>query len=83
MLEKEELLKRIEINPRVMVGKPVIKGTRITVVHVLGLLADGMTPQEIVDQYRRITEDDVAACLAFAHEALDDVTFMPILASNC
>jgi uncharacterized protein (DUF433 family) len=48
MNDKTKLLKRIVINPHIMVGKPTIAGTRLTVQHILGLLAQGMTVQEIL-----------------------------------
>lgn len=82
MLTKEELLCRIEIDPEVMVGKPVIRGTRLTVAHILGLLAAGWTNKQIITEYKKIDENDIAACLLFAHEAIDDVTFIP-LTNNC
>jgi len=50
----------------VLVGKPVIKGTRISVELVIDLLARGWTPQQIVEQYDHITLDDVQACLVYA-----------------
>ena len=75
---KNELLKRITINPKVMVGKPVIRGTRLTVQHIVGLLASGMTENEIVSEYDGLTHDDIQACLLFAAEALEDSTFMPL-----
>jgi len=75
---KNELLKRITINPKVMVGKPVIRGTRLTVQHIVGLLASGMTKNEIVSEYDGLTHDDIQACLLFAAEALEDSTFMPL-----
>jgi uncharacterized protein (DUF433 family) len=60
----EELLKRIVIDPKVMVGKPVIKGTRIPVSHILERLAGGMAPAEIIADLPRLTLDDIrAACL--------------------
>lgn len=68
MLTKEELLSRIEIDPEVMVGKPVIKGTRLTVDHILGLLGAGWTIEQLVAEYRKIDANDIAACLLFAHE---------------
>lgn len=46
-MKKKKLLERIVVNPEVMVGKPVIKGTRLTVQYILGLLAQGVTPDEI------------------------------------
>ena len=77
-MEKNELLKRITMNPKVMVGKPVIRGTRLTVQHIVGLLASGMTEDEIVNEYEGLTQDDIRACLLFAAEALEDSAFMPL-----
>lgn len=57
---------RIEVNPRVMHGKPVIKGTRILVGLILGYLAGGMTVQEILEEYPTLTHEDVLACLEYA-----------------
>ncbi len=71
MLTKEELLNRIHIDPNIMVGKPVIRGTRLTVGHILGLLADGWTFQEINAEHRKLTAEDIAACLVFAQETVD------------
>ncbi|MEM2004585.1 MAG: DUF433 domain-containing protein [Zestosphaera sp.] len=65
----EELLKRITCDPRVMVGKPVIRGTRITVDLILELLAAGMTPEEIAEDYS-ISVEDVRAALLYAAKAL-------------
>ena len=62
----EELLKRIAVNPKVMVGKPVIRGTRITVEHIMRILASGATPAEIVDMYPHLAHDDVRAACAYA-----------------
>ncbi len=75
---KNELLKRITMNPEVMVGKPVIRGTRLTVQHIVGLLASGMTENEIVSEYEGLTHDDIRACLLFATEALENSTFVPL-----
>ena len=50
-MEKERLLERIEVNPKVMAGKPVIKGTRLTVHYILSLLASRMTVDEILSEY--------------------------------
>jgi uncharacterized protein (DUF433 family) len=83
MLTKEDLLYRIEIDPEVMVGKPVIRGTRLTVAHILGLLAAGWTTEQITTEYKKIDENDIAACLLFAHEAMNDLTFVPLTADNC
>lgn len=61
---------RIVADPDVLVGKPVIKGTRISVELVLDLLAAGYTPPQIRDQYDHLTVDDIQACLAYAREVI-------------
>jgi uncharacterized protein (DUF433 family) len=73
-----KLLERIVINPKVMVGKPVIKGTRLTVQYILGLLAHGATVDEILQEYEGLTQQDILACLLFATETLDSTTFVPL-----
>jgi uncharacterized protein (DUF433 family) len=65
----EELLKRIVVDPQVMTGKPVIRGTRITVDLVLELLAAGMSPEEIAQDYR-ISIEDIRAVLLYAARVL-------------
>jgi uncharacterized protein (DUF433 family) len=65
-MESHELLNRIVINPEIMVGKPIIKGTRLTVERILGLLAQGMTFEDILQEYHKLTREDILACLAFA-----------------
>ena len=65
-MKENELLGRITIDPKVMVGKPVIKGTRLTVEHILKLLADGATKEEILKEYEGLTAEDIQACLLFA-----------------
>ena len=78
---KSELLARISLDPRIMVGQPCIRGTRLTVHHILNLLAFGTSPEEIVDEYDGVTREDIAACLLFASEALATTTFVPLTAS--
>ena len=65
----EELLRRIVVDPRVMAGKPVIRGTRITVDTILELLASGMKPEEIAEDYG-ISLEDVRAALLYAARVL-------------
>jgi len=77
-MKEKEFLGRIVIDPKVMVGKPIIKGTRLTVQHILGLLAQGMTTQEIMQEYAGIAQEDIFACLAFAQNALENTTFAPL-----
>ena len=68
-MSENELLGRIAINPKVMEGKPVTKGTRLTVEHVLNLLAHGTTLEEILQEYEDLTLEDIQACLLFATTA--------------
>ncbi len=56
----------IEVNPDIRFGKPVIKGTRITVYDVLQWLASGMTHEEIIDDFPQLSETQLLACLAYA-----------------
>jgi uncharacterized protein (DUF433 family) len=61
---------RIAIDPKVLVGKPVIKGTRIAVEFVIDLLARGWTLEQILREYDHLTAEDVQACLAYASDML-------------
>ncbi len=77
-MKDEELLARITIDPKVMVGKPVIKGTRLTVDYVLNLLAHGATAAEITEEYEGLTQEDIRACFLFATKTLEDASFVPL-----
>ena len=61
---------RIEMNPRVMMGKPVIRGTRATVELILRKIGDGATPEEVLDAYPRLTETDIRAAMWYAADTL-------------
>jgi len=69
---------RIAVDPRILVGKPVVKGTRIAVEMVVDLLAAGWTHQQIRDSYPTLTEEDLRACLAYASEVLHSEKVYPI-----
>lgn len=60
----------IEINPNVLVGKPIIKGTRLAVDFIVGLLASGWTEEQIVQNYPGLTHAQILACLSYAQENL-------------
>ena len=62
---ERELLNRITTNPQVMTGKPVIRGTRLTVEYILNLLAHDATVSELLAEYEGLTEADIKACLYF------------------
>jgi uncharacterized protein (DUF433 family) len=72
----EKLLERIEVNPGVMLGKPVIKGTRIPVELVLRKLSEGATESDLMDAYPRLTKIDIQAALAYASSALSHETII-------
>jgi len=57
---------RISIDPKILVGKPVIKGTRLAVEFIIDLLANGWSEADIIKNYPRLTHDDIQACLCYA-----------------
>ena len=61
---------RIIANPGILGGKPIVEGTRLSVEHILGLLASGMSNQEIIADYPDLTEESIRAVLAYAAKAL-------------
>ena len=61
-----ELIKRITVNSGIFGGKPIIRGLRIKVENVLGLLEQGLRPEEILEEYPDLEVDDIRACLAYA-----------------
>ncbi len=61
---------RIVIDPNVLVGKPVIKGTRISVEFIVDLLGRGWTVEQILKEYDHLSREDIQACLAYAGEVL-------------
>jgi len=78
-MKNKELLERIILNPKIMVGKPVIKGTRLTVDFILNLLAHGASEKEILNEYNGLTPEDIQACYLFATKSLENTDFMPLL----
>jgi uncharacterized protein (DUF433 family) len=67
---------RITSDPAVLVGKPVIRGTRISVELILGWLANGWTYEQILEAYPHITRDDILAALAFTEQMLRDEQYI-------
>jgi uncharacterized protein (DUF433 family) len=66
-MTNEELLKRITYNPHIFGGKPIIRGKRIAVEHILGMFAAGSGFEEIMEGYPFLTEEDIRACLVYAY----------------
>jgi len=68
----------IVINPEILVGKPVIKGTRLAVEFIIDLLAQSWTEEEILHNYAGITREDIHACLSYASETLKMEKVYPV-----
>jgi uncharacterized protein (DUF433 family) len=77
-MSDRELLDRITLDPKVMTGKPVIRGTRLTVEYILNLLAHGATAETILEEYDGLTREDIRACLLFATKSLESASFLPL-----
>jgi uncharacterized protein (DUF433 family) len=71
---------RIAVDPQVLVGKPVVKGTRLAVEFILELLANGWTEEEIFRNYPGLTREDIQACLAYASAVLKAERVYPLSA---
>ena len=69
---------RIEVNPAVLVGKPIIKGSRISVELILDRLADGWSMEDVLSSYPHISKEDVLAALSFASELFKEETFVAV-----
>ena len=66
-MEESKLLERIVVNPAIFGGKPIIRGRRLAVEHVLGMLAAGDTPETILQGYPFLEAEDIRACLVYAN----------------
>ena len=69
---------RIEVNPAVLVGKPIIKGTRISVELIMDRMADGWSMEDVLASYPNISREDVLAALSFASELFKEETFVAV-----
>ena len=69
---------RILIDPDIHHGDPCIKGTRVPVSTLVGSLADGMTTEQVLDAYPQLTQEDIAAALAYAAEVLRQEVLVPL-----
>lgn len=77
-MSDQELLGKIVSDKDILGGKPVIKGTRLSVEHVLNLLAHGSTVDDILREYKGLSKEDIQACLLFATKFLGDTAFVPL-----
>jgi len=71
-MKTKDLLNRITVNPDVMVGKPTIRGLRITVEQILKALAGGLTVEELLDDYPDLEKEDIKAVLLYVSELVGD-----------
>ncbi len=69
-MNETELLKRISVDPRIFGGKPIIRGRRLAVEHVIGMMAAGSTEEEILSGYDWLEREDILACLAYARRSI-------------
>ena len=74
---RDELLQRITYNPDILGGKPTIRGRRLAVEHVLGMLAAGDSPETLMEGYDWLEREDILACLAYAYRAVAGERFAP------
>ncbi|HZD90092.1 MAG TPA: DUF433 domain-containing protein [Pseudolabrys sp.] len=71
---------RIVVDPAVLAGKPVVRGTRLSVDFIIGLMADGWSESDILQNYPGLTHEDIAACLSYARDVLTSEKVYPSVA---
>ena len=74
-MDENELLQRITVNPKIFGGKPIIRGRRLAVEHILGMLAAGDTIETILEGYPWLEPEDVQACLVYARKIVSHERF--------
>jgi uncharacterized protein (DUF433 family) len=81
-MDEEQLLKRISYNPKIFGGKPILRGRRLAVEHVLGILAAGDTPEIILEGYPWMEQEDIQACLVYARRLVSNERIAPLLSES-
>jgi uncharacterized protein (DUF433 family) len=81
-MDEQKLLERITVNPAIFGGKPVVRGHRLAVEHVLGMLAAGDSVETIVSGYPWLETDDVRACLVYARRLVAHERFEPLVVDS-
>lgn len=79
IMDAQKLLERITVNPQIFNGKPIIRGRRLAVEHILGMLAAGDTPETILEGYSWLEREDIQACLVYAHRLVSHERVEPLL----
>ena len=77
-MDEKKLLERITVNPKIFGGKPVIRGRRLAVEHILGMLAAGDAPTTILEGYSWLELEDIQACLVYARRLVGHERFEPL-----
>ena len=78
-MDEQKLLERITVNPQIFGGKPIIRGRRLAVEHILGMLAAGDTVETILEGYSWLEAEDVHACLVYARRVVGHERIEPLL----
>lgn len=81
-MDEAKLLERITVNPAIFGGKPIIRGRRLAVEHVLGMLAAGDRAEDILAAYPWLEPDDIQACLAYAHRIVAHERVEPVISEK-
>jgi uncharacterized protein (DUF433 family) len=81
-MDEDKLLERITFNPDIFGGKPIVRGRRLAVEHVLGMLAAGDSVETILEGYPWLEADDVKACLAYARRVVGHERVEPFLVGS-
>lgn len=81
-MKETELLKRITVNPQIFGGKPIVRGRRLAVEHVLGMLAAGDTVDDLLRGYAWLEREDVLACLAYARRVVGHERIEPAISDE-
>lgn len=79
-MDEKRLLERITVNPTIFGGKPIVRGRRLAVEHVLGMLAAGDDPETILAGYPWLEKEDIQACFVYAHRLVGHERIEPLFA---
>lgn len=78
-MDDKKLLERITVDPKIFGGKPIIRGRRLAVEHVLGMLASGDTAETLLEGYTWLETEDIRACLAYARRLVGHERVEPLV----
>lgn len=81
-MSENELIQRITLNPNIFGGKPIIRGRRLAVEHVLGMLAAGDTTETLLAAYPWLEPDDIRACLLYARKVVGEERIEPLIVES-